>query len=68
MTNTSDALPSDLAAAHAMILAERAERLEAEAAAARERAVSSSTDALIARLKLEIEKLDGSKNSASATG
>ena len=29
------ALPSDLAAAHAMILSERAARLEAEAAAAR---------------------------------
>ncbi len=57
MTNASDALPSDLAAAHAMILAERAARLEAEAAAARERAASSSTDALIGRLKLEIEKL-----------
>ena len=45
MTNASDALPSDLAAAHAMIRAERAARLEAEAAAARERAASSSTDA-----------------------
>ena len=57
MTNASDALPSDLAAAHAMILAERAARVEAEAAAARERATNSSTDALIGRLKLEIEKL-----------
>lgn len=57
MTNASDALPSDLAAAHAMIPAERAARLEAEAAAARERAANSSTDAQIGRLKLEIEKL-----------
>ena len=57
MTNASDALPSDLATAHAMILAERAARLEAEAAAARERAANSSTDALISSLKLEIEKL-----------
>jgi hypothetical protein len=57
VTNASDALPNDLAAAHAMILAERAARLEAEAAAARERAAHSSTDALIGRLKLEIEKL-----------
>ena len=57
MTNVSDALPNDLAAAHAMILAERAARLEAEAAAARERAANSGTDALIGRLKLEIEKL-----------
>jgi transposase len=40
-----------------MILAERAARMEAEAAAARAQAVSASTDALIAHLKLEIEKL-----------
>ena len=40
-----------------MILAERAARLEAEAAAALAQAANSSTDALIARLKLEIEKL-----------
>jgi transposase len=45
-----DSLPSDLAAAHAMILVERAARLKAEA-------VNSSTEALIAHLKLEIEKL-----------
>jgi len=40
-----------------MILAERAARLEAEAIAARARATATSTDALIAHLKLEIEKL-----------
>ena len=40
-----------------MILAERAARLEAEATAARAVAVNSNVDALIARLKLEIEKL-----------
>ena len=40
-----------------MILAERAARIEAEALAARATAVSSGTEALIARLKLEIEKL-----------
>ncbi len=40
-----------------MILAERAARLEAEALAARSTAVNSSADAMIARLKLEIEKL-----------
>jgi transposase len=57
VTTPLDALPSDLAAAHAMILAERAARVEAEAAAARARAVSASTDALIAHLKLELEKL-----------
>lgn len=51
--NTDD-LPSDLAAAHAVILAERAARMEAEA---RAQAVTSNADVLIARLKLEIEKL-----------
>jgi hypothetical protein len=40
-----------------MILAERAARLEAEAVAARAQAVNSNTEALIAHLKLEIEKL-----------
>jgi transposase len=47
---TRESLPSDLAAAHAMILAERAARLAAEA----ER---SGAAALIAHLKLQIEKL-----------
>lgn len=46
----SPPLPADLAAAHAMILAERARRIEAEAAA-------SSVEAVIAHLKLTIEKL-----------
>jgi len=54
VTDASDLLPNDLAAAHAMILAERAARLEAEAEA---RAAYSSNDAFIAHLKLEIEKL-----------
>ena len=40
-------LPTDLASAHAMILAEHAARMEAEA-------VNASTEALIAHLKLEI--------------
>src|SRR6476620_2692862 len=47
---TPESLPSDLAAAHAMILAERAARLAAEAD-------RSSGEALIAQLKLQIEKL-----------
>jgi transposase len=58
------ALPSDLAAAHEMILAERAARAAAEARLADARAQVanaqadlSSTGALIAHLKLEIEKL-----------
>src|SRR5450631_3829331 len=57
MTLASEPLPSDLAAAHAMVLVERAARKEAEALAARALAENSSTEALIAHLKLEIEKL-----------
>ena len=57
MTDAADQLPDDLASAHAMILAERAARREAEAIAARAQAVNSHSDALIARLRLEIEKL-----------
>ena len=67
----SPALPSDLAAAHALIVAERQARMEAEAAAALARdaasrlsaealqlkATASSTEAMIAHLKLMIEKL-----------
>jgi transposase len=50
---SAQSLPSDLAAAHAMILAERAARLEAEAKLANARAEA----ALITYYKLEIEKL-----------
>ena len=50
---SAQSLPSDLAAAHEMILAERAARLEAEAKLARARAEA----ALITYYKLEIEKL-----------
>jgi transposase len=64
VTTTPESLPSDLAAAHAMILAERAARVQAEAVAASAqgeaataKADLSSRDALIAHLKLEIEKL-----------
>ena len=57
MTSAFQSLPSDLAAAHAMILAERTARVEAEAVVARAQAVNASTEALIAHLKLEIEKL-----------
>ncbi len=57
MTSAFESLPSDLAAAHAMIIAERAARVEAEAIAARARAENASTEALIVHLKLEIEKL-----------
>ena len=64
MENAPENLPSDLAVAHAMILAERAARLESEARAAQaeadrdhSQAVASGVDALVARLRLEIEKL-----------
>jgi transposase len=60
----SESLPSDLVAAHAMILAERAARVEAEAVAASAKAEAataqadlSSHEALVAHLKLQIEKL-----------
>src|SRR4029079_12329927 len=53
MTSSPESLPTDLAAAHAMILAERSARLEAEAVAANAKAEV----ALIAYYKLEIEKL-----------
>jgi transposase len=57
---TSESLLTDLAAAHAMILAERAARLQAEVAAASakaEAANAKAAEALINYLKLEIEKL-----------
>jgi transposase len=57
----AESLPSDLTAAHAMILAERAARLESEVRAEidrnHSRALASGADALIAHLRLEIEKL-----------
>src|SRR6202142_4506457 len=71
MKDAAESLPSDLAAAHAMILAERHARLTAEANAALAEASAavakaeaanaqadlSSREALIAHLKLAIEKL-----------
>jgi hypothetical protein len=59
MDSSAD-LPPDLAAAHAMILAECTATLAAEARldeAANAQAKQSSTEALIAHLDLEIEKL-----------
>jgi transposase len=55
-----ESLPTDLAVAHAMIIAERAARLEAEAIAASAKAEATNVQAaaaLISYLKLEIEKL-----------
>src|SRR6266699_890454 len=64
MKDAAESLPSDLAAAHAMILAERQARRTAEAnaalakaAAANAQADLSISEALIAHLKLAIEKL-----------
>ena len=55
MTSARESLPSDLSAAHAMILAERTARLEAEAKLVNARAEA----ALIATYKLEIEFAGG---------
>jgi transposase len=59
-----ESLPTNLAAAHAMIVAERAARVKAEARLVEARAEATNaqadlsiTEALISRLKLEIEKL-----------
>src|ERR1700756_1107069 len=71
MPPASESLPSDLSAAHGMILAERSARLSAEgkltsacseldearAEVAKAQADRSSHEALIAYFKLEIEKL-----------
>jgi transposase len=57
MGDAVESLRSDLAAAHATILSEYAARPEAEAVAARAQAVNSHSEALIAHLKLKIEKL-----------
>src|SRR5271156_520204 len=64
MNDAAESLPTDLVAAHAMILAERNARViaEADAAVAKAEAANaqadlSSSEALIAHLKLEIAKL-----------
>jgi hypothetical protein len=54
---TPDALPADLAEAHAVILAERAGRLAAEAEAALAKQTKRVLDLEIERLKLEIARL-----------
>jgi transposase len=55
--DNAETLPLDLAAAHAMIRAERAARLAAEAERDRSRGAASSAEAFVAYLRLEIEKL-----------
>jgi hypothetical protein len=58
MTLPPLSLPSDLASAHAALLAERAARIEAEAEAANAKARLSSIEALNAHLQLLIGKLE----------
>jgi len=53
VSSDAKSLPSDLAAAHAMILAERAARIAAEAERDQSRSAASQTDALVAHLSLE---------------
>ena len=57
MTSIPDPLPTDLAEAHAMILAERAARCAAEAEAAAAKEMKQVLDLEIERLKLEIARL-----------
>ena len=57
MTNATESPPDDLATLKAALAAERAARLDAEAKAARATATMSSAEALIAHLRLVIEKL-----------
>ncbi len=59
-------LPSDLAAAHAMILTERAARLAAQARAEEASAARHNLDIEIERLKLEIARLRRERYGASA--
>ncbi|MGY3618011.1 hypothetical protein ACVJGD_004207 [Bradyrhizobium sp. USDA 10063] len=54
---TSESLPTDLAAAHAMILAERLQAEAVAASAKAEAANAKAAEALISYLKLEIEKM-----------
>jgi transposase len=63
-----EALPQDLAAAHTMIVAERAARLSAEAEVAAARADRRVLDIEIERLKLEIARLRRERFGSSAEG
>ena len=57
MNDAAEQLPDDLASALALLAQERARRIKAEAEAASAKALVSHSEALIARLKLEIEKV-----------
>jgi hypothetical protein len=54
-----ESLPTDLAAAHAMIIAERAARIEAEAHAARAVAENSNREAFIGKRRFQATRLRG---------
>jgi transposase len=56
VTNASDSLPDDIATLKTMAVAAQAARIEAEAKAARAAANVCSAEALIAHVKLAIEK------------
>ena len=58
VTTCLDPLPADLAAAHAMIRAERAARIEAEAWAQNAEARAQSAEALMSGARLQIKRLE----------
>ena len=58
VTTGLDPLPADLAAAHAMIRAERAARIEAEAWAQNAEARAQSAEALMSGARLQIKRLE----------
>lgn len=66
MTTVPEPMPSELAEAHAMILAERAARLGAEAEAATAKAAKRVLDLEIERLKPEIARLKRHRFSKSS--
>lgn len=57
MSDATDELPDDLASALALLAQERARRIKAVAEAASAKAQATHSEALIARLKLEIDKV-----------
>ena len=66
MTSASESLPSDLSAAHAMIVAERAARLEAEAVAASAQAEAALAQAEAARAQAEAANAQADLSSTEA--
>jgi transposase len=66
VTDAPESLPTDLAAAHAMILAERAARLEAEALAARAQAAATSAEAKAAVAEVDAANARGDLSSTEA--